>query len=638
MKSFKKLFEILDKWKYLYLLSGVLLVISVAIRMMEPRVIQLAVDKVIVFFVSGGNKDIPAGDSISVFLSSILPELKMGNLTIILIYLGIMFLILAVFRGVTMFASSAISASSTEKAVKRLKDRLFAHIQRLPMEYHSKTPTGELIQRCTGDVETIYKFSSMQVVESLRMFSLLVFAFGMMASINLTYAFIGICMFPIVIGASVYFFKKESLIWTEHEKRQDKLTAMVQENLSGIRVVKAFAKENYETEKFTELNEEKRRWGLKLLKLHSFYWPGSDVMVYLQIAISVFAGGYFVMNNTITVGEFIACYTYCQFLTWPMRRLAQIVSEMGMTSVAINRVFQILNEKEENYSGFDNNEKNLDGEIEFENVFFKYDKDDQSHVLNGVSFKVKPGEKVALLGPTGAGKTTIISLLMRFYEPDSGTIRIDGKNISEYSKAYLRNKIGVVLQKPFLFSTSIKDNIAYTNPDTHIDEIIEYAKVARIHDIISDNFPKSYETVVGEKGVTLSGGQKQRVTIARTLLKDPDIVVFDDSTSSVDTETEFKIQKALRGLTKNKTTFVIAHRITSVQECDRIIVLEKGKVVESGSHEELIKNNGFYKKIFDIQVLIEDEINEDLHGVKSMSSNDSAGVQTAKVKSKMLSN
>ncbi len=638
MKSFKKLFEILDKWKYLYLLSGVLLIISVAIRMMEPRVIQLAVDKVIVFFVSGGNKDIPAGDSISVFLSSILPELKMGNLTIILIYLGIMFLILAVFRGVTMFASSAISASSTEKAVKRLKDRLFAHIQRLPMEYHSKTPTGELIQRCTGDVETIYKFSSMQVVESLRMFSLLVFAFGMMASINLTYAFIGICMFPIVIGASVYFFKKESLIWTEHEKRQDKLTAMVQENLSGIRVVKAFAKENYETEKFTELNEEKRRWGLKLLKLHSFYWPGSDVMVYLQIAISVFAGGYFVMHNTITVGEFIACYTYCQFLTWPMRRLAQIVSEMGMTSVAINRVFQILNEKEENYSGFDNNEKNLDGEIEFENVFFKYDKDDQSHVLNGVSFKVKPGEKVALLGPTGAGKTTIISLLMRFYEPDSGTIRIDGKNISEYSKAYLRDKIGVVLQKPFLFSTSIKDNIAYTNPDTHIDEIIEYAKVARIHDIISDNFPKSYETVVGEKGVTLSGGQKQRVTIARTLLKNPDIVVFDDSTSSVDTETEFKIQKALRGLTKDKTTFVIAHRITSVQECDRIIVLEKGKVVESGSHEELIKNNGFYKKIFDIQVLIEDEINEDLHGVKSMSSNDSAGVQTAKVKSKMLSN
>src|SRR5205085_3360577 len=237
---------------------------------------------------------------------------------------------------------------------------------------------------------------------------------------------------------------------------------------------------------------------------------------YLQIAISVFAGGYFVMNHSISVGEFVACYTYSQFLTWPMRRLAQLVSEMGMTSVAIDRIYQILDTKEENYSGSDNEGKDLEGEIEFDNVFFKYESDDESHVLNGVSFKIMPGEKIALLGPTGSGKSTIISLLMRFYEPHSGMIKIDGKNINEYSKGYLRSKIGVVLQKPFLFSTSIKENIAYSNPDTHIDEIIEYAKVARIHDIISDNFPKSYDTVVGEKGVTLSGGQKQRVTIART--------------------------------------------------------------------------------------------------------------------------
>jgi len=629
MKSFKKLFEILDKWKYLYLMAGVLLIISIAFRMLEPRVIQLAVDKVIVLFVSGG-KDSPPGDIISAFFYSFLPPLQLGNLPSILVYLGIMFLVIALLRGATMFVSSAISASSTEKAVKRLKDRLFAHIQCLPMEYHSKTPTGELIQRCTGDVETIYKFSSMQVVESLRMLCLLVFAFVMMATINFYYALIGICMFPVVILASIYFFKKESEIWTEHEIRQDKLTAMVQENLSGIRVVKAFAKENYEMEKFTEQNKEKRRWGMKLLKLHSFYWPGSDVLVYLQIAISVFAGGYFVMNHSISVGEFIACYTYSQFLTWPMRRLAQLVSEMGMTSVAIDRIYQILDTKEEDYTGSDNEGKELQGEIEFDNVFFKYEENDESHVLNGVSFKVKSGEKIALLGPTGAGKSTIISLLMRFFEPDSGAIKIDGRNINEYSKPYLRSKIGVVLQKPFLFSTSIKENIAYSNPDTHIDEIIEYAKVAKIHDIISDNFQKSYDTVVGEKGVTLSGGQKQRVTIARTLLKDPDIVVFDDSTSAVDTETEFEIQKAMRGLTKDKTTLVIAHRITSVQDCDRIIVLDKGKVIELGSHNELIKNNGFYKKIFDIQVLIEVEINEDL---KSMPSNVSLGGEKSGVKS-----
>jgi ABC-type multidrug transport system fused ATPase/permease subunit len=237
-----------------------------------------------------------------------------------------------------------------------------------------------------------------------------------------------------------------------------------------------------------------------------------------------------------------------------------------------------------------------------------------------VSFKIKPSEKIALLGPTGAGKSTIISLLMRFYEPAKGEIKIDGKNISDYSRPFLRSKIGVVLQKPFLFSTSIKENIAYSNPDTRIDEIVESAKVANIHDIITDIFPNAYDTVVGEKGVTLSGGQKQRVTLARTILKNPDILVLDDSTSSVDTETEFEIQKALIGVTRNKTTIVIAHRVTSVQGCDRIIVLDKGKVIEQGTHEELIENNGFYKKIYDIQVSIEDEISREVENVKSETS------------------
>ena len=300
-----------------------------------------------------------------------------------------------------------------------------------------------------------------------------------------------------------------------------------------------------------------------------------------------------------------------------MRRLAQLVSEMGMTSVAIKRIYEILNSPVEDNSGFDDESVELSGEIEFENVSFNYDEGEKHRVLDGVSFKVLPGEKIALLGPTGAGKSTIISLLMRFYEPDKGVIKIDGRNIKEYSPAYLRKKIGVVLQRPFLFSTTIKENIAYAEPETELEDIVESAKIASIHRIIEDVFPKSYDTVIGEKGVTLSGGQKQRVTIARTLLKEPDVLVLDDSTSSVDTETEFEIQKALRPVTKHKTIFVIAHRITSVQDSDRIIVLEKGKVIEMGSHNELIKNNGFYKKIFDIQISIEDEINRDIDGASN---------------------
>jgi ATP-binding cassette subfamily B protein len=442
----------------------------------------------------------------------------------------------------------------------------------------------------------------------------------MMLMVNLTYAMIAIALFPIVIVGSDYFFKKESEVWTRHEADQDKLTAMVQENLSGIRVVKAFAKENYEIEKFTKQNQRKRVWGLKLLRLHSIYWPGSDVIVYLQYAVSNLAGAYFVLNNQISVGELVAFYTYAAYVTWPMRRLAQLVSEMGMTSVAIDRIYSILNTKQEDYTGSDNSGRELAGSIEFDNVYFKYEGDDAG-ILNGVSFKIKPGEKIALLGPTGSGKSTIISLLMKFYEPAKGAIKIDGKNIADYSRGFLRSKMGVVLQKPFLFSTSIKENIAYSNRDTRIEEIVESAKVASIHDIITDIFPNSYDTIVGEKGVTLSGGQKQRVTLARTILKNPDILVLDDSTSSVDTETEFEIQKALIGVTRNKTTIIIAHRVTSVQGCDRIIVLDKGKVIEQGTHEELIENKGFYKKIYDIQVSIEDEISREVEDVRSDTSN-----------------
>ncbi|RPI17949.1 MAG: ABC transporter ATP-binding protein [Ignavibacteriae bacterium] len=612
MKSFLKIFEILDKWKYHYITAAVLLLISVSMRMLEPKILQIVVDKVIVFFLSDGKTRMVADDAVSKLIYNFLPEWKLENLSIMLIYLGVIFLVVSLFRGLFSFVSSALSASSTEKAMKKLRDKLFSHIQQLPLEYYSKTPTGELVQRCTGDVETIRKFSSMHVVEVLRLTAVFIGAFTMMALININYALIAVMFVPVIFFGGIFFFRKEGKIWREHEKRQDKLTSIVQENLSGIRVVKAFAKEQYEIEKFTSMNKEKKEWGLKLMGLHRIFWPSSDFFVHLQIAISIFAGGYFALSNTITVGEFVAFYSYATLVTWPMRRVPQLISEMGMTSVAIDRLYSILDTEEEKYEGKINGGKKILGNIEFKDVYFRYDKNDPHYVLNGASFKINACENIALLGPTGSGKSTIISLLLRFYEPENGTITIDGKNINEYSKTYLRHKFGVVLQKPFLFSTTLKDNIAYVQPDTELDEVIESAKVANIHRIIEEIFPKSYETVVGEKGVTLSGGQKQRVTLARTLLKNPDILVLDDSTSSVDSETEFEIQKALRGIIEDKTTIVIAHRITSIQDCDRIIVLDKGKVIESGTHEELIANNGFYKKIYDIQVSIEDEINDEL--------------------------
>lgn len=608
MSYIKKLFQILGKWKAFYVLSAILLIFSVFIRMLEPKILQITVDKVILYFQSGGKISAQPEDSITKFLYSLIPDMRMDNLSIILISLGIIFLCISLLRGFFSFTSSAITASSTEKAIKNLRDRLFSHIQALPIAYHSKTPTGELIQRCTGDVETLRKFASNQVVEVIRLAALFTGAFIMMASINLKYAFIAVLIVPVLTIGSMIFFKKERKIWTEHEKEQDKLSIIVQENLSGIRVVKAFAKEKFEIDKFTKQNEEKMKWGLKLMKLHRIYWPSSDFLVHFQIAVSLFAGGYFTLTNQLTVGEFAAFYTYSMLVTWPLRRIGQIVSEMGMTTVAINRLFSILDTQREDYSGESIDETKLKGNIEFRDVSFDYEGNEKHRVLNGITFSIKQGEKIALLGPTGAGKTTIISLLMRFFDPDKGKILIDGKDIKSYQKEYLRSRFGVVLQKPFLFSTTIKDNISYANPGSHIDEVIEAASAARIHDIITEVFPDSYETIVGEKGVTLSGGQKQRVTIARTLLKDPDILILDDSTSSVDSETEFEIQKAMRKMMKGKTTFIIAHRITSIQDCDRIIVLDKGNIIEEGTHDELIKTSGFYKKIYDIQVSIEDEI------------------------------
>ncbi len=585
-----------------------MLIASTFIRMLEPKILQLTVDKVIVYFQSNGKVLSVPEDRVTRFLYSLIPDLRIDNLTTILISLGIMFLIISLLRGIFSFTSSAITASSTEKSTKQLRDRLFSHIQALPLAYHSKTPTGELIQRCTGDVETLRKFATNQVVEVIRLSALFVGAFIMMASINLTYAIIAILFVPVIGAGSILFFKKESKIWTEHEKEQDKLSVLVQENLSGIRVVKAFAKEEYEIDKFTKQNEEKRKWGLKLLKLHRIYWPSSDLLIHTQIAISIFFGGYLTLNNQLSIGEYTAFYTYSMLVAWPMRRIGQLVSDMGMTSVAIKRIFSILDTEQEDYSGKNYFDKKLKGDIEFINVSFRYEENEKQRVLKDISFKVRPGEKIALLGPTGAGKTTIISLMMRFFEPDSGKILLDGKDLKTYSKEYLRSRFGVVLQKPFLFSTTIKGNIAYANPDSHIDEVIEASKAANIHEIITEVFPESYETIVGEKGVTLSGGQKQRVTIARTLLKDPDILILDDSTSAIDSETEYEIQKALRNLMKNKTTFIIAHRITSIQDCDRIIILDKGSIIEEGTHEELISMNGFYRKIYDIQVSIEDEI------------------------------
>ncbi len=610
MKNIYRLFRVLDQWKYHYLLAGILLIFGTIIGMLEPKVLQIAIDGVVTFFIKNGEAP-PLNDSIAALLYSILPDIRMNNLPFVLICIGGLFAVIALTKAALRFISAVITANSTEKAIKKLRDTLFAHIQAMPAAYFNETPSGDLIQRCTGDVDTIRGFIGQQVIQMVSFTAFFIGAFFMMYAVHPKAAFIAVSLVPIILLTSLWFFKKEAAIWETHEKEQDKLTAIIQENLSGIRVVKAFANEPFETDKFDRQNDEKLKIGVKQVDLHTTFWPFSDFLVNTQIVIGVATSGYFTLMQQLTIGEFAAFFTYSIMVAWPMRAVGRIMSKMGMAVVAIDRIGQILDAKEEVYTGTVSGTQPIQGDIIFENVSFKYSEKEEKYALKNISFHIKKGEKVALLGPTGAGKSTIIALLARFYEPTEGKIFLDGKALQEYDKQYLRKRLGIVHQKPFLFSTTIEQNIAYTKPEAQKGVIYDAAQSAAVQDFI-DKMSNGYETMVGEKGVTLSGGQKQRVALARTLLADPDILILDDATSAVDTETEYSIQQALKEKMDGKTSIIIAHRLTAVQQAERLFVFENGKIIESGTHKELLLQNGFYKKVYDIQVAIEDDIEREL--------------------------
>ena len=368
------------------------------------------------------------------------------------------------------------------------------------------------------------------------------------------------------------------------------LSSTLEQNLSGVRVVKAFARQEYEEEKFQAVNQEKYRLGRRLLWMHSLYWPISDTLCGFQMVLGFAVGAMMAINGTITVGTYMAYSGMIIWLIWPIRNLGRLIIQMSTGLVSFKRVSKVVAEEREvtEYSDFVAPER-IEGAVAFEGVDFTYEGTDDP-VLHDISFQAEPGQRIALLGATGSGKTSLVNLLPRFYAYSGGHITLDGRELTEYPPAFLRNNIGIVEQEPFLFSRSIRDNIRFSvGRDVSDAEIEAAARAAAIHDVIMDVFPEGYNTLVGERGVTLSGGQKQRVAIARTLLKDPGILILDDSTSAVDTETEAMIRQALERLMEGRTTFVIAHRIQSLMAADKILVLEHGRIVQSGTHEELMR-------------------------------------------------
>jgi ATP-binding cassette, subfamily B, bacterial len=539
-----------------------------------------------------------------------------GSLTQTFIWIAVGFVGLALFEGTFSFLSGRLAAYTAEGITRRLRDFLFDHIQRLSFSYHATTPTGDLIERVTSDVDALRRFFSEQGIGMGRIVLLFVINFIAILNLNVRLGLVSVIAIPFMLLVSVWFFKKVTKAYEAYQAQEAVLSTTLQENLTGVRVVKAFARQDYEKGKFEKDNWGKYLKGKILLFMHSMFWPLSDIVLGLQMLFGFVYAATMAIDGEITVGMYIAYVGLVVWLIWPIRNLGRIIVSASTGLVSYGRIMEIVKQaREPLLDGIHQPDGPVKGDIRFEDVSFIYS-DGESHVLKNISFHIKPGQAVALLGSTGSGKTSLVNLLPRFHEYTGGRILLDGVELKEYSRAYLRRQIGIVEQEPFLFSRSIRENITYgVGREVSQEEVERAARAAAVHDVIL-SFPDGYNTLVGEKGVTLSGGQKQRVTIARTLLKNPRILILDDSTSSVDTETEATIRDALNQLMENRTTFIIAHRIQSVMIADLILVLDKGEVIQMGTHAELVSQmDGMYRQIYDIQTRIDDELEQEVSRV-----------------------
>lgn len=604
MKNLKHIYYIIKEWKWTFIWSSIFLTIGIFFRMLEPKIFQVAIE-----YVAPMHSDLAMTDrAFDKVMNTCIAVIDFFNAKSFLSMLGVLaflYFLVAIGRSGFVFSAKVMNASATEKAVKKLRNRFFKHIQLLPLSAFNKFNTGELIQRSTGDIETIRRFIGTQLIELIRLTAIFVFAAYWLFKGNVIFGLIAISAVPIIMISAYLFFKKEQKIWQKHEDEADKLNAIAQENIAGIRVVKAFAQEEEEKKKFDQQNQRKLKVAIDHAKLHTIFWPLSDFLVHFQIVAALIAGGFMVANQQITVGELVVYYSYIGMVAWPMRQVGRTLSDMGMALVAMDRIQQILNTTEEVYA----KGKVLTepySTIEFKDVWFKY-KEEDDFVLKGINFTIEAGKTSLLLGVTGAGKSTIIKLLTRLYDIQKGDILINGVSINELDKIDVRKRIGYALQEAFLFTETLNGNIAYANKSATEKDIQRVAQWSSLEEV-DQIFPEGFKTMVGEKGVTLSGGQKQRVALSRTLLQNPDILVLDDVTSAVDTGTESFILQNLHDQWQNKTKIVISHRLTVVPFADQIIIIEDGKVAAKGTHEEILENNTFYQEIHALQNVLEDEI------------------------------
>ena len=584
------------KGSWLYFAAAILsAVVSALADMVNPQIVRMTIDNVL----GGAEWAQPQ------FVLDLVE--KIGGMPYLAKHLWIMaaaVVAVALVKAVSQYLFRVMDTKASETLVKTMRDSLFNHIERLPYAWHGKNRTGDIIQRCTSDIDTLKNFVSEQLTQVFRIVILLVLSLVFMLRMDVTLTLIALSLMPFILIYSYIFSQRIEKGFEKADEAEGVLSAMVQENLTGVRVVRAFGRERREIDRFTEQNESYTNLWIRLARVMARYWCSADVLAQLQVVMVVIFGAVRCINGEMLAGEYVAFITYNGMLIWPIRMLGRMIAEMSKAGVSLDRIAYIMSAEEEKSTG-QGLTPPLDKTIEFEDVSFAYE--DSPEMLHNISFRLPAGKTLGILGGTGSGKSTLMALLNKLYPlPEAGgTITVGGVDIRDIDTAYLRRNIGMVLQEPFLFSRTLRDNIAITRPEMSLEEVREVSRAACLDETVMD-FAKGYDTFVGERGVTLSGGQKQRAAIARTLAQKTPIMIFDDSLSAVDTETDAKIRAALKTHFAGSTVILISHRITTLSQADTVLVLEKGRIAEMGSPDELKSAGGIYQQIYEIQTGLAD--------------------------------
>ncbi|UOQ48014.1 ABC transporter ATP-binding protein/permease [Gracilibacillus caseinilyticus] len=571
MEIFKKLKQFYWPFRRYFLMSVLFVVIVTAITLAYPIILQKTIDDVV-----------------------------RGQEYQLIPILSVTFIGLMVIKGIANFLQQYLGDLFGIKSVYVLRDALYKKLQRLSFTYYDNARTGDLMSRLTMDVEGFKFFLAAGFRELIRVTLLITIALCVMFFYSIPLALVTMAAMPFLAIVVYRFDKKVHPAFRNVRKSLGRLNTRIQENVSGMNTVKSLSKEDFEIDRFTKNNANYKEVNIFTSNIWSRYFPLMEFIGNISMVALLIFGGYLVINGSLQLGELVAFFSLVTYILGPLMHLGFIVNQFSQAKASGERLLEILEAREDIVEDEDPMlADQIQGHVTFKNVSLTYIEDDDA-ALKNISFDAPEGKVIGLIGPTGAGKTSITQLITRFYEPDQGEVLVDGRPTSSYTLKSLRKNIGFVLQESFLFSTTIKENISYGNPDATMDEIIAAAKRAQAHEFIME-MPKGYDTLLGERGMGLSGGQKQRIAIARAILIDPSILVLDDATSAVDMETEFKIQKALKEVMDGRTTFIIAHRISSLKHADEIIVLDEGEIVERGTHNQLVHQHGTYRRIYDIQ-------------------------------------